>query len=63
MAIKEKDIRLGQQELAHKGYYVEPTSALVMAALKILIEEHNEVTNVLLTLTGNGLKGSPNNRG
>jgi threonine synthase len=62
MAIKEEDIILGQQLLAHKGYFIEPTSALVIAALKILVEENIDVTNALLTLTGNGLKGSPKNR-
>lgn len=62
MAITEEEIMLGQQLLAHKGYYVEPTSALVIAALKILVEEKIEVTNALLSLTGNGLKGSPINR-
>jgi threonine synthase len=62
MAINEEDITLGQLDLAHKGFYVEPTSALVIAALKILVEENNQVSNVLLTLTGNGLKGSPNHR-
>jgi threonine synthase len=62
MAINEEEIMLGQQLLAHKGFYVEPTSALVMAALKILVMENKQVTNVLLTLTGNGLKGSPNHR-
>ena len=63
MAINEEEIMLGQQLLAHKGYYVEPTSALVMAALKHLVEEKKQVTNVLLILTGNGLKGSPTHRG
>ncbi|MBW6466685.1 MAG: threonine synthase [Brevefilum sp.] len=63
IAVKEEDIILGQQELAHSGYYVEPTSALVIAALKILVEEENQVSNVLLTLTGNGLKGSPKKHG
>jgi threonine synthase len=62
MAINEEDILFGQQELAHKGYYVEPTSALVIAALKILVEDNIDVTNALLTLTGNGLKGLPKNR-
>ena len=62
MAISEEEIVLGQQLLAHKGFYVEPTSALVIAALKILVEKKIDVTNALLTLTGNGLKGSPKNQ-
>jgi len=58
MAIKEEEIMLGQQLLAHKGYYVEPTSALVIAAMKHLLGEFNKDDCVLLPLTGNGLKGA-----
>jgi threonine synthase len=59
MAIQDHAISEGQRKLAKLGFYVEPTSALVCAALKELIAEIHEDDLVLLPLTGNGLKGEP----
>ena len=59
LAINEEEILDGQQLLAHLGFYVEPTSALVVAALKQLAGRITEKELVLLSLTGSGLKGKP----
>lgn len=59
LAIDEEEILHAQQRLAHKGYYVEPTSALIVAGLQHLIEKIDNKDLVLLPLTGSGLKGSP----
>jgi threonine synthase len=58
MAVSEREIHSATQELAEDGIYVEPTSAVVAAALSRLISEGiiggNEVP--LGILTGTGLK-------
>jgi len=59
LAIDEEEILSAQQHLAHKGYYVEPTSALCIAGLQHLIDKIEEDAIVLLPLTGSGLKGKP----
>jgi len=58
-AISEDGIRQAQKALAHLGYFVEPTSALVYAGYQKIKSEIDENDTVVLTLTGNGLKGSP----
>jgi len=45
--------------MAHSGFYIEPTSALVVAGLKSLIGEIKADELVLMPLTGSGLKGVP----
>jgi threonine synthase len=59
MAIQEDEIIEGQQYMAHQGFFVEPTSALVTAALKLLTDEITEDDLVVMPLTGSGLKGEP----
>lgn len=59
IAIGEEEISEGQQFLARQGFYVEPTSALVAAALKDLADEIQADDLVLIPLTGSGLKGEP----
>jgi threonine synthase len=61
MAIEEDEILAGQTLLAQKGYYIEPTSALVVAGLKKLVTEIDQSALVVLPLTGSGLKGAPEN--
>ncbi len=60
LAIPEKDIDPVRLELARMGVYVEPTSALVYAGLKMMAETgrpnpHDDGINVLI-FSGNGLK-------
>jgi len=59
LAIDEDDILQGQAIAAKLGYYIEPTSALVIAGFKKLQPEINKDERVILILTGNGLKGAP----
>ena len=53
-AVAEKDILPGRDALAHKGLYVEPTSALVWKALEETISSLPDP--VVVILTGSGLK-------
>lgn len=59
LAINDEEILKAQALLAHKGYYIEPTSALVVAGLQQLTTKIADNALVLLPLTGSGLKGAP----
>jgi len=59
VAVDEDDIREAQVVMAHRGYYIEPTSAAAVAGLKVVAGEIGEGERVVISLTGNGLKGSP----
>lgn len=59
LGIEEEEILSGQQFMANKGFYIEPTSALVVAAMKRLVDDIRDDEIVLLPLTGSGLKGTP----
>lgn len=59
LAISETEIQAAQVLLAHRGYYVEPTSALAAAGYLRLMDEIKEGEVVVLPLTGSGLKGAP----
>jgi threonine synthase len=54
VAVDEKEIMQGRDELSLRGLYVEATSAIVWNALSKLIEEAPEP--VVVVLTGSGLK-------
>lgn len=56
LAIKEEEIIEGYRELAHLGFFVEPTSALVWSAVKKKIGQVPEP--IVAILTGSGLKYS-----
>jgi len=51
--------RAAQRQLAHLGFYVEPTSATAIAALPALLGKTSEADTIVVPLTGSGLKGSP----
>jgi len=53
---EEEEILKGQELMARQGYFIEPTSALVVCGFRKLIEEINEDEIVILPLTGSGLK-------
>jgi threonine synthase len=59
ITVPETDILPGRDELAHKGFYVETTSAIVWSALAQMIEL-NDIQQmpepVVVLLTGSGLK-------
>jgi len=54
LALPDEGIRIAQRKLAHQGIYVEPTSALSIAALNELDDRLGEVPVVVLT--GSGFK-------
>ena len=56
VAVEEKEILPGRDALAHKGFYVEPTSALVWKALEESLPKLPDP--VVVILTGSGLKFS-----
>ncbi len=59
LAVAEDEILSAQKALAHKGYDIEPTSALAPAGLRQIVDQIGEKDRVVMTLTGNGLKGQP----
>ena len=59
MAVGEGAIREAQKVMAHMGYYIEPTSATAVAGLQAIADEIREGERVVVSLTGNGLKGEP----
>ncbi len=56
VAVDEENILPGRDELAHRGFYVEPTSALVWNALEQILG--NLPDPVVVLLTGSGLKST-----
>lgn len=56
LSVEEEKILPGRDELAHRGFYVEPTSAIVWDALVQTLDKLNEP--VVVVLTGSGLKSS-----
>ncbi|MPN53245.1 hypothetical protein SDC9_200909 [bioreactor metagenome] len=58
MAVPEKEILQAQRELAGTGLFVQPASAVSLAAIPILIERGIVTSNrqVACILTGSGLK-------
>jgi threonine synthase len=54
VAVDEADILRGRDELANRGLYVEPTSAIVWSALEQTLE--NLADPVVVMLTGSGYK-------
>ena len=59
VAVEEEAIREAQAAMAHLGYYIEPTSAAAVAGLREIASEIGEEDRVVISLTGNGLKGKP----
>lgn len=56
IAIKEEEILPAREELAHLGFLVEPTSALVFASLPEVLQRIDPADTIVLSLTGSGLK-------
>jgi len=54
--VEEENILLGRDALAHQGFYVEPTSAIVWDALAQLVD--NVPEPIVAILTGSGLKNN-----
>lgn len=57
LAVEDEEAMAAQRRLAHQGFYVEPTSALAVAALDHL--RHRLEGMVVVMLTGSGFKTPP----
>jgi len=57
VAVDEPTIERGEIELARRGFFVEPTSAVVWGALEATLAALPEP--IVAVLTGSGLKGEP----
>lgn len=57
--VEEDEIKEARQEMASHGFYIEPTSATAVAALKHLEHLTKPGDTIVIPLTGSGLKGSP----
>jgi threonine synthase len=58
IAVEEDEILDGRQQLSRRGFYVEPTSAVVWPALEQLLTDLPDP--VVMVLTGSGLKDPRN---
>jgi threonine synthase len=56
VAVDEEDILRGREELARRGFYVEPTSALVWNALEQVMDKLPDP--IVVMLTGSGYKST-----
>lgn len=65
MAVPEDDVLAAHRVLARKGFFVEPTSAVGVAGLDMLVGEGllQSGETVVVALTGHGLKVPPAGRG
>jgi len=59
VSVGEDAIKEAQQTAAQRGLYIEPTSATVVAALPQVFRQAAPGDQVVVALTGSGLKGSP----
>ncbi|MGD9146235.1 MAG: pyridoxal-phosphate dependent enzyme [Anaerolineae bacterium] len=57
--VEEEAIHAARRLLAHQGFYAEPTSATVVAALEEVKILAGPDASIVLPLTGSGLKGAP----
>jgi threonine synthase len=57
--VEEDDISAARQQMANHGFYIEPTSATVVAALNKVFRLAKTEETIVVPLTGSGLKGSP----
>jgi threonine synthase len=59
VTVDDASILAAQERLAHRGLFVEPTSATVIAALDNVFQRAAPGDTIVVPLTGSGLKGSP----
>lgn len=59
LRVSEEEIKMTWQEMARKGFYIEATSAAVVAGVKQYLTKYAQKDeSILSVLTGNGLKTS-----
>jgi threonine synthase len=59
VSVEEEAILEAQRQLAHHGFYAEPTSATAAAALPVVARLAGPDDTIVVPLTGSGLKGAP----
>jgi threonine synthase len=59
ITVAEEEILPAQRRLAQRGFYVEPTSAVAIAALPAVYRMAGPEETIVIPLTGSGLKGAP----
>jgi threonine synthase len=59
VTVQEHEITRVHGQLAHRGLFVEPTSATAFATLDVVAEDLQPDDTIVIVLTGSGLKGSP----
>jgi threonine synthase len=59
VTVDEEQIRSAQKQAARMGFYIEPTSATVIAALDTVFHMAAKEDVIVAPLTGSGLKGAP----
>jgi len=59
VTVQEHEITRSHGRLAHRGLFVEPTSATAFAALDVIVDDLQFDDTIVIVLTGSGLKGSP----
>jgi threonine synthase len=58
IAVDDEQIRAAWQDMAKKGYYIEPTAAATIAGVVEWLESGNASKRLLTVFTGHGLKAS-----
>ena len=58
MTVEEEEIRRSLKDILSRGFYIEPTSAVVCAALSKLAAEPELEHPVMSLFTGHGLKAA-----
>lgn len=56
--VAEADLLAARKSLAHSGLFVEPTSAVPAAALSRILEHIGQLAEIVIPLTGHGLKAT-----
>ena len=59
VSVEEEAILEAQRQLAHHGFYAEPTSATAVASLRAVSQIARPDDTIVVPLTGSGLKGTP----
>jgi threonine synthase len=59
--VTEEEMVQAHSQLAHRGFYVEETSATAIAAVTALRERLPSESSIVVPLTGHGLKTRPEN--
>ncbi len=59
VSVTEEDISAARMQMAQHGFYIEPTSATAVAALRQVYPLVKTGETIVVPLTGSGLKGTP----